>query len=174
MKPAIPRVLFPLAWPTIVVLAISACASGPGAPRRQHYIEQGDIARLEPVRTGPIQPPLSEASLLSAPFDVLFAVGDAQLAPGAESRLQQLSAALEKHPYRQITIEGHADEVGSDRSNQELSQRRAEAVRRYLSEQGVDPDRIDMAARGESKPVASNTDEAGRQLNRRVEIVVRN
>jgi outer membrane protein OmpA-like peptidoglycan-associated protein len=106
--------------------------------------------------------------------DVLFAFGKATLQPGAERILDQLAAALKDAPDRPIQVEGFTDSVGSEEYNQVLSERRAEAVREALLVRGVDPSRIAVRGFGESYPVASNDDSAGRQLNRRVEIVVAN
>jgi len=106
--------------------------------------------------------------------DVLFATGRATLQPGAERTLDQLAAALKDAPDRPIQVEGFTDSVGSEEFNQVLSERRAEAVREALLARGVDPSRIAVHGFGESYPVASNDNSAGRQLNRRVEIVVAN
>jgi len=106
--------------------------------------------------------------------DVLFDTGKATLKPGAREKLSKLAGILLAYPgaYR-IEIEGHTDSVGSDERNLKLSQARAESVRDYLVQGGVKSDRL-MAARGfgESKPVASNETAAGRQVNRRVEIII--
>jgi outer membrane protein OmpA-like peptidoglycan-associated protein len=106
--------------------------------------------------------------------DVLFATGRATLQPGAERTLDQLAAALKDAPDRPIQVEGFTDSVGSEEFNQVLSERRADAVREALLARGVDPSRIAVHGFGESYPVASNDNSAGRQLNRRVEIVVAN
>jgi outer membrane protein OmpA-like peptidoglycan-associated protein len=71
-----------------------------------------------------------------------------------------------------VMVEGHTDWVGSDAYNQGLSERRAESVRRYLSEHGVDESRLSTAGYGESRPIASNETREGRALNRRVELLV--
>ncbi len=106
--------------------------------------------------------------------DVLFDTGNATLKPGAREKLSKLAGILVAYPgaYR-IEIEGHTDSVGSDDSNLKLSQGRADSVRAYLVQGGVKSDCM-MAAQGfgESKPVASNETAAGRQVNRRVEIII--
>ena len=106
--------------------------------------------------------------------DVLFDTGKATLKPGAREKLSKLAGILVAYPgaYR-IEIEGHTDSVGTEERNLKLSQARAESVRDYLAQSGVKSDRI-IAARGfgESKPVASNETAAGRQVNRRVEIII--
>jgi len=106
--------------------------------------------------------------------DVLFDTGQATLKPGAREKLSKLAGILMAYPgvYR-IEVEGHTDSVGSDDSNLKLSQGRADSVHDYLLQSGVKPDRV-MTARGfgESTPVAGNDTAAGRQVNRRVEIII--
>jgi outer membrane protein OmpA-like peptidoglycan-associated protein len=106
--------------------------------------------------------------------DVLFDTGQTTLKSGAREKLSKLAGILSAYPGAyQIEIEGHTDSVGSDESNLNLSRGRAESVRDYLVQNGVKSERI-IAARGfgESKPVADNDTAAGRQVNRRVEIVI--
>ena len=73
-----------------------------------------------------------------------------------------------------VMIEGHTDNIGTDDYNQGLSQRRADSVRSYLVRQGVDGDRLTAVGAGESAPVAGNESATGRQLNRRVEVIISN
>jgi outer membrane protein OmpA-like peptidoglycan-associated protein len=104
--------------------------------------------------------------------DVLFEVNQAHLKPGAMRNLYQLAEFLQKNPTRNVLIEGHTDSTGSEASNLDLSQRRAEAVRNFLISNGVSPDRITAIGHGEIYPVASNDTAPGRQQNRRVQVVV--
>lgn len=104
--------------------------------------------------------------------DVLFASGQADLKSGATARLGKLIAFLNKYPDHTATIEGHTDSVGSESLNQTLSQHRAQAVKSYLVSQGIASDRISATGMGKSLPVASNDNAAGRQQNRRVEIII--
>ncbi|HYI64624.1 MAG TPA: OmpA family protein [Allosphingosinicella sp.] len=104
--------------------------------------------------------------------DVLFETGSATLRPGAAARLRPLAGYLEANPEVQVRIEGHTDSVGSDAANQRLSERRAAAVRAALGDMGVDEDGFLVIGHGESMPVASNDNAAGRQLNRRVEVTL--
>jgi outer membrane protein OmpA-like peptidoglycan-associated protein len=106
--------------------------------------------------------------------DVLFATGRADLKPGAANNLNQLVSFLAKYPARTIEIEGHTDSVGSDAYNVGLSQRRADAVRSHLVSQGVAAGRITTLGAGKGSPVASNDTAAGRQQNRRVEVIISN
>lgn len=103
--------------------------------------------------------------------DVLFDTGQATLREGAQARLDQLAAVLKNHPERRVMVEGFTDSVGSSDSNLMLSRARAEAVRSALVVRGVAPERIDTRGHGEARPLASNSTQAGRQQNRRVEVV---
>jgi outer membrane protein OmpA-like peptidoglycan-associated protein len=106
--------------------------------------------------------------------DVLFDFNKATLKPGAREKLSKLAGILLAYPggYR-IEIEGHTDAIGSEEYNLKLSQARAESVSEYLKQASISPAKI-IAVRGfgKSKPVASNDTDAGRQVNRRVEIII--
>lgn len=104
--------------------------------------------------------------------DVLFDVDKATIKPGAERSLERIAAVLEQYPDHDIAVEGHTDATGSDEYNQKLSEERAASVLRELVEGGIDSNRITSVGFGESKPVATNATAAGRQQNRRVEVVV--
>ena len=104
--------------------------------------------------------------------DVLFDTAQATLKPGAREKLAKVSGILVTHPGLKLEIEGHTDSVGSDEYNQGLSERRAESVRSYLVSQRIAPQSITTVGLGESRPVASNDNAAGRQRNRRVELIV--
>jgi outer membrane protein OmpA-like peptidoglycan-associated protein len=104
--------------------------------------------------------------------DVLFDTGKYSLKPGAKEKLAKISGILLGHPGLQLQIEGHTDSVGSDEFNQKLSEQRAGVVRDYLIAQGVAQDSVTAQGFGKDRPVASNATAAGRQQNRRVELVV--
>jgi outer membrane protein OmpA-like peptidoglycan-associated protein len=106
--------------------------------------------------------------------DVLFEFDKANLKPGATRSLTNVAQFLRENPERQITIEGYTDNVGSDAYNRELSQRRADSVRDFLVQSGISADRITARGLGEEYPVASNDTQAGRQQNRRVQIIIVN
>lgn len=104
--------------------------------------------------------------------DVLFEVNRADLKAGAMRNLYQLAEFLKQNPTRQVSIEGHTDSTGSEAANLDLSRRRAESVRDFLITSGVSPGRITAHGQGEMYPIAPNTTTAGRQQNRRVEVLV--
>ena len=104
--------------------------------------------------------------------DVLFDTGRAELKSGATRKVDQLAQFLMEHPDRRVQIEGFTDSVGTDSYNEDLSQRRADAVKAALINRGIEPSRIGTEGFGKAYPVANNTDSGGRQLNRRVEVVI--
>ena len=106
--------------------------------------------------------------------DVLFDTGKASLKAGATSNLNKLVAFLNEYSDRTVLIEGYTDSVGTEDFNQGLSERRADSVKSYLAGQGIGSIRLSASGKGESDPVASNDSAAGRQQNRRVEVIISN
>lgn len=104
--------------------------------------------------------------------DVLFDFDSSTLKPGAYSELDRVAQVLNRYPETHITVEGHTDAIGSLQYNQQLSERRALNVKEALVSRGVHPARISTIGYGETRPIASNDSEAGRQLNRRVTILI--
>lgn len=112
--------------------------------------------------------------ILNMPSDVTFAVDQADIQPRFYPVLDDVSRTLNAYPQTLVDVIGHADSTGSESYNQALSERRAGSVANYLvSRGGVLPDRLYVAGRGESQPVASNETAEGRAENRRVEIILR-
>ena len=103
--------------------------------------------------------------------NVLFDSGGATLKPGADELVSRLSQFMQSHPDIKVRIEGHTDSIGSDSYNEALSQRRAESVASALENRGISAARIQAVGRGKFAPVAGNDTPAGRQQNRRVEII---
>jgi outer membrane protein OmpA-like peptidoglycan-associated protein len=100
--------------------------------------------------------------------DVLFDVGSYRLKPGAYDEIDRVANILNRYPETRVQISGHTDSTGSEQSNYTLSEARARAVADALADSGVNPRRISARGFGETRPIASNATEAGRQLNRRV------
>jgi outer membrane protein OmpA-like peptidoglycan-associated protein len=104
--------------------------------------------------------------------DVLFDTGQFTLRPGAREKLAKISGIILAHPGLSMQVEGHTDSVGSDELNMRLSEKRAFAVRDYLTAQGINSASITARGFGKTQPVVSNDTAAGRQQNRRVEMIV--
>ncbi|MES1930793.1 OmpA/MotB protein [Salinisphaera dokdonensis CL-ES53] len=103
---------------------------------------------------------------------VTFEFDSARLTAQAESRLDNVAEALQSSESMQVRVSGHTDSTGSDAYNETLSQNRADSVKRYLVNEGIDGSRMTTRGYGESRPVATNETAAGRAQNRRVELDV--
>lgn len=114
------------------------------------------------------------ANLLAVTFksDVLFDTNSAALKAGSYDEMSRVSQVLNQYPETTIMIAGHTDSTGSETYNQQLAERRAAAVKNALTGQGVNPTRMSTIGYGESRPIADNNTESGRQINRRVEITI--
>jgi outer membrane protein OmpA-like peptidoglycan-associated protein len=104
--------------------------------------------------------------------DVLFDTAKHSLRPGAREKLAKVAGIISGHPGLRLAVEGYTDSVGGDDYNQKLSEERGESVRDYLTQEGVVGSSVSSKGFGKSQPVASNSTAAGRQQNRRVELVV--
>lgn len=113
----------------------------------------------------------TERGLVVTLGDMLFNTGQARILPGSSGNLAKLAEFFKSNPNSAATIEGHTDSVGAAAANIALSQRRANAVMTTLTNLGVSADRLSIHAHGADSPIASNETAAGRQMNRRVEIV---
>ncbi|WP_027080010.1 OmpA family protein [Luteimonas mephitis] len=109
---------------------------------------------------------------LSMPGGVTFAFDKAEVQPQFYPVLDNVASTLQQYNQTIIEVAGHTDSVGSDAYNQQLSQKRAEAVANYLGSRGIMRDRMITVGAGETRPVASNDTDAGRAQNRRVEITL--
>jgi len=104
--------------------------------------------------------------------DVLFDTGKYTLREPAKEKLAKISGIILSHPGLNLVIEGYTDSTGTEQFNQKLSEERANAVRDFLASEGINPDSMKAVGYGEADPIASNDTAMGRQLNRRVEMVV--
>lgn len=139
-----------------------------------------------PVAIEPPPPPACQSPEAGQPMDlqgcksgdtivlrgVNFDFNKSSLTPNARTLLDQVAEALRARPDIEAEISGHTDSKGSEAYNQQLSVRRAQSVRQYLIDKGIDPVRLTTVGAGESSPVADNETEEGRELNRRVELTV--
>jgi len=133
--------------------------------QRQRAMElEAEIEELQAEQT--------ERGLVLTLGDVLFDTNEAELKPGATPTVSRLAEFLDTESERNLLIEGHTDSRGEDSYNQDLSEQRAQAVREALVDQGIAASRINAKGMGERYPVATNDTAAGRQQNRRVEIVL--
>lgn len=110
---------------------------------------------------------------LKIPGSIMFASGQHSLSPAFRSTLSSVTTTIKKYCDLSVRVVGHTDSVGSQSSNMALSQNRARSVVQFMGGQGFERSRMTFDGAGPNQPIASNGDEAGRQLNRRVEIFVR-
>jgi outer membrane protein OmpA-like peptidoglycan-associated protein len=157
-----------------------AQASQQQAAMSQHQADMSlQQARDAELRANQLEAQLNELSakktergLVITLGDVLFDTNQAQLKSGGTRSLQKLAGFLKQYPQRNAQVEGYTDSTGSADYNQELSDRRANAVRTSLVGMGISSDRITTRGYGKEPPVASNDTASGRQMNRRVEIIL--
>jgi outer membrane protein OmpA-like peptidoglycan-associated protein len=142
--------------------AQAAQQSAASAQSRAQSLEQ-ELAQMRAKKT--------DRGMVLTLGDVLFDTGKSTLKPGAFTTIGRLADVLKEDSNRKVVIEGHTDSVGTDEFNQQLSEARANAVRTALVERGVSDSQITAVGKGESFPVATNDNAAGRQQNRRVELV---
>ncbi len=129
-------------------------------------------ARLSEQLNSILQTRDSARGLIVSMSDVLFDTGQYSLKPGAREKLAKVAGILLAYPGLNIEVGGYTDNVGGDDMNQKLSENRADAVRDYLVQEGVTTNSVSARGFGNTLPVASNDNSAGRQQNRRVELLV--
>ncbi len=139
---------------------------------RQEQELRAAVAREQEAGRAEVERVRDDLLRITLQNEVLFDFGKAEVKPAFAPTLDKLAAVLVKYDRSFATVVGHTDAVGSEAFNQRLSERRAEAVVDALVARGVAPGRMSAAGRGEGEPRADNASEAGRQLNRRVEILV--
>jgi outer membrane protein OmpA-like peptidoglycan-associated protein len=150
--------------------AAKAQAAAADAARQQALSAQAQTEDMQ-RQLAELQAKQTDRGMVLTLGDVLFDTNKATLKPGADSVMERLAAFMEKNPDTKVMVEGHTDSRGSDEYNQELSKRRADAVEEALAGRGIDRGRVEAVGKGKGFPVASNDTSAGRQQNRRVEIV---
>ncbi|MBK5259349.1 MAG: OmpA family protein [Thermoanaerobaculia bacterium] len=128
---------------------------------------QAELSRLASTRSD------QRGFIVTLP-GIFFDTGKSDLKAGARNTLTKIAEQLRSDDSVRVAVEGHTDNVGSEESNQALSEKRANAVRDLLASAGITTDRIGSSGRGESTPIATNKTAAGRQQNRRVELVITN
>lgn len=144
-------------------LAIAAC--DPDLVQRPEEVAVAEPEPAEPAA------PIAAFETVTLETITLFDFDKAQLRDTGRKKLDRLIARMgDNETAGAVEVAGHADATGPEEYNKELSERRAESVREYLVQNGIDPNRVEIRAMGETQPIASNETREGRQLNRRVEI----
>jgi outer membrane protein OmpA-like peptidoglycan-associated protein len=142
--------------------------------QKQEAVQQKEAmrARLLAQLNQVLQTRDTARGLIVSMPDVLFDFDKYTLKPDARERLAKISGIVLAYPDLKLQVEGHTDSIGSDEYNQTLSEKRAESVQGYLVSSGVLPDHVTAVGLGKADPVADNSTAAGRQLNRRVDMIV--
>ncbi len=144
-----------------------------------HYMDkqqremEAQLGREQAAHEVEIQRMPDDSLKLILDSQVSFDVDSARINPGFADALRRMASVIRKYDKTVVHIIGHTDSTGSEEYNQRLSERRAKAVADFFIAQGVNPARIHTEGRGEREPRATNATEAGRQLNRRVEIYLK-
>jgi outer membrane protein OmpA-like peptidoglycan-associated protein len=157
-------------WGAAIGAALGG-AAGAGVGKYMDNQEEEMRQALEASQAAAVQ---REGNLLSVMFkgDVTFDHNSAVVRPGLYNEIDRVANVLNQYPQTLIRVEGHTDSTGSEQYNLDLSRRRAEAVRNLLVQRNVSASRMEVVGYGEAKPVATNETEAGRQMNRRVELKI--
>ncbi len=146
--------------------AIAGGSAGAYMDRQEAALRQRTAGTgIEVVRQG-------DQIQLVAPSNVTFKVNSSDILPAFYPSLNDVAATLVDFPSTAVDIIGHASSDGDDAYNQQLSERRAASVQTYLVNRGVRPVRMQAYGRGETQPIADNSTQAGREANRRVEIIL--
>ncbi len=154
--------------------AIGAALGGAGGAGVGKMMDDQERDMREALASSEAATISREGNLLALTFkgDVTFDTNSTVVKPGLYSEIDRIAGVLNQYPETLIRVEGHTDSVGTEEYNQDLSIRRAAAVRDLLIQRGVSTSRIQTVGFGENMPVATNNTEAGRQMNRRVEIKI--
>jgi outer membrane protein OmpA-like peptidoglycan-associated protein len=155
-----------------VVGGLAGAATGNYMDEQQRAFE-AELAEEQRRNDLEIRRLQDESLKIDVSSEVSFDFNSANLKPAFLPTLNKVADILVRYPKTTVTVIGHTDNIGSDAYNQLLSERRARSVMNYLIDHGVAAYRLNAVGRGETQPRATNATEAGRQLNRRVEILVR-
>ena len=159
---------------TLIGAGVGALAGGVIGNQVGKMMDEQEAAMRRELAAAEFANIQRNADVLAVTFksDYLFAIGSANLNAGAFNEISRVSRVLNQYPDTSIQIAGHTDSTGSEQLNKTLSENRAENVKNALVGQGVHPNRISTIGFGESAPIADNSNESGRQLNRRVVITI--
>jgi outer membrane protein OmpA-like peptidoglycan-associated protein len=159
---------------TLIGAAIGAAVGGLGGAGVGKMMDNQERDMRQALATSEAAAVSREGNLLAVTFkgDVTFDTNSTVVRPGLQAEINRVAGVLSQYPQTFVRVEGHTDSVGSNDYNQDLSIRRAMAVKNLLVQRGIADSRIDSVGYGETMPVATNDTEAGRQRNRRVEIKI--
>jgi outer membrane protein OmpA-like peptidoglycan-associated protein len=159
---------------TLIGAAIGAALGGAAGAGVGHMMDKQEQQMSQSLANSDAVAVQRNGDLLAVTLkgDVSFDTNSSVVRPGVYSELDRIASSLIQYPQTVVRIEGHTDSVGGEAFNMDLSRRRAEAVRTLLMQRGVDGSRMEVVAFGESSPIATNATEAGRQMNRRVVIMI--
>jgi outer membrane protein OmpA-like peptidoglycan-associated protein len=159
---------------TLIGAAIGAAVGGLGGAGIGKMMDNQERDMRQAMAQSEAATVTREGNLLAVTFkgDVTFDTNSTVVRPGLYSELNRVAGVLNQYPQTLVRVEGHTDSVGSEQYNQDLSIRRAMAVKNLLVQRGVADSRVEGVGYGETMPMATNNTEAGRQRNRRVEIKI--
>ncbi len=159
---------------TLIGAGIGAALGGVAGGSIGRYMDNQEAALQQQFAASDAANIQRNADVLAVTFksDVLFDINSAALKPGSYTEINRVAQVLVQYPQTDIQIAGHTDSSGSETYNQSLSERRAMSVQNALANQGVASMRMRTLGFGEGQPIADNSTEAGRQLNRRVIVTI--
>ena len=159
---------------TLLGAAAGAAVGGIAGNMIGSYMDkqEREFQRQVAGREGTTVQRLQDNLSITMKSDVLFDTGSSLIKPGGYDEIARIAEILNRYPQTRVTIEGHTDSAGSESYNMKLSEERAQAVGEALVARGVDPGRLTTVGLGESRPIASNAAESGKQLNRRVSLLL--
>ncbi len=159
---------------TLIGAGIGAALGGVAGGSIGRYMDNQEEALRQQFAASEAANVQRNADVLAVTFkgDVLFDVNSAALKPGAYTEINRVANVLVQYPQTTIQVAGHTDSTGAEAYNLGLSERRAMSVQNALANQGVAAARMQTLGFGESQPIADNSMEAGRQLNRRVVVTI--
>jgi outer membrane protein OmpA-like peptidoglycan-associated protein len=158
--------------PRVAALLGAGIGGITGAAIGSYMDQQEAELRAQLQGTGVSVTRVGQQIILNMPSNITFGVDSATVQPGFNETLISVGLVLKKFNKTIVDVYGHTDNTGSDAHNQDLSQRRAVAVATVLANQGIDQRRFYIEGKGETDPIASNSNETGRSQNRRVEIQI--
>lgn len=156
---------------TVIGAIVGAAVGGTAGALIGHHMDK-QAEELRDDLKGATVTRVGEGIRITFASGLLFDVDQSALTSTARTNIDELAKTLQKYPDTEVLIEGHTDADGPDDHNMDLSQQRAESVRRQLISLGVSPGRLSTVGYGESQPVADNTTTDGKAQNRRVEVAI--